>query len=173
MTLPIKLDSTSNGEYAPMPVGRTIERVNALAAQRITDNARRTGQHRRRFLAGLCGAATTLLTLNEAYASRGARGGSFALPPDAALDPQMAQAITGREFIFDIQTHFIEAGGTAWRRGNPEREAPGLDRLRAALGMAPKACPPGAGSSAAPKIWRSDVRTPAMSANTGRGSNAV
>jgi predicted TIM-barrel fold metal-dependent hydrolase len=145
MTLPIKLDSTSNGEYAPIPVGRTIERVNALAALRITENARRTGQNRRGFLAGLCGAATTLLTLNEAYASRGVQGGAFVLPPDAALDPQMAQVITGREFIFDVQTHFIEAGGTAWRRGNPEREAPGLDRLRAALGMAPKACPPGAG----------------------------
>src|SRR5262245_12891216 len=102
-TLPIKLDSTSNGEFAPVPVGRTIARANRLAAARITDNARRVGQSRRTFLASLCGAATTLLTLNEAFASNGAGGGTFDLPPDAALDPQMAQAIAGREFIFDIQ----------------------------------------------------------------------
>jgi len=147
--LPIKIDSTSNGEFAPVPVSRNIARANRLAAARITDNARRTGQGRRTFLTGLCGAATTLLTLNEAFASQGARGGAFELPPDAALDPQMAQTIAGREFIFDIQTHMIEANGTAWRQGN---SAGGLDRLRALIQLPPKACAEG------PGLWCYDAQ---------------
>ena len=59
-TLPIKLDSTSNGEYAPWPVGRTVTHAKQLAAERIATHAGRTGQSRRAFLTGLCGAATTL-----------------------------------------------------------------------------------------------------------------
>ncbi|TXL78113.1 amidohydrolase [Vineibacter terrae] len=147
--LPIKLDSTSNGEFAPVPVSPGIARANRLAAQRITDNARHTGQKRRTFLTGLCGAATTLLTLNEAFASQGARGGAFELPPEAGLDPQMAQAITGREFIFDIQTHMIEAQGTAWRNGP---SAGGLDQLRSLLSLPPKQCAEG------PGLWCYDAR---------------
>jgi predicted TIM-barrel fold metal-dependent hydrolase len=118
--LPIKLDSTSNGEYAPLPVGGAVARANSLAATRIATNARRAGQSRRAFLTGLCGAATTLLTLNEAFAWRGHRGGFFDLPREAALEPAAAaQAISGREFIFDIQTHMVEADG-AWRRRRPQ-----------------------------------------------------
>jgi predicted TIM-barrel fold metal-dependent hydrolase len=117
--LPIKLDSTSNGEYAPMPIGSGLARARILAAERIAVNARRTGQNRRGFLASLCGAATALLTLNEAFAWRGNRGGFFDLPREAALEPAAAaQAIAGREFIFDIQTHMVEADG-AWRRRRP------------------------------------------------------
>ncbi len=118
-TLPIKLDSTSNGEYVPVPVGSAVARAKALAAARIAANARRTGQSRRGFLASLCGAATTLLTFNEAFAWRGHRGGLFDLPGEAAVEPAAAQeAIGGREFIFDIQTHMVEPDG-AWRRGRP------------------------------------------------------
>jgi hypothetical protein len=118
-TLPIKLDSTSNGEYAPLPVGGAVARAKALAAARIDAHARRTGQRRREFLASLCGAATTLLTLNEAFAWRGHRGGSFDLPHEAAFEPvAAAEALGGRQFIFDIQTHLVEPDG-AWRRRRP------------------------------------------------------
>ncbi len=75
--LPIKIDATSNGEYAPRPVGPTLARANEIALQRALDNARRLGQSRRGFLASLCGAATTLLTLNEAFAAHGNTGGRF------------------------------------------------------------------------------------------------
>ena len=143
--LPIKLDSATNGEYAPVPVGGTVARAKLLAAERIAANARRTGKSRRSFMAGVCGAATTLLALNDAYAARRAAGGRFELPPEAALEPEAAQAIMGREFIFDIQTHFIEANGVAWRRGNPAEGARGLDRLRAFMGIGPKACAGGPG----------------------------
>jgi predicted TIM-barrel fold metal-dependent hydrolase len=118
-TLPIKLDSTSNGEYAPLPVGGTVARAKAVADARIAAHARRTGRTRRDFLASLCGAATTLLTLNEAFGWRGNLGGSFELPRAAAFEPAAAaQALGGRQFIFDIQTHMVEPDG-AWRRGRP------------------------------------------------------
>jgi len=143
--LPIKLDTATNGEYAPVPLGATLARAKRLAAERIAANARRTGKSRRGFMAGLCGAATTLLTLNEAWAAKGGIGGHFALPPESTVEPEAAQALAGREFIFDIQTHFIEANGVAWRRGNPAEGARGLDRLRGMLGIAPKACPGGPG----------------------------
>ena len=118
-TLPIKLDSTSNGEYAPWPVGRTVNHAKQLAAERIATHAGRTGQSRRVFLTGLCGAATTLLAFNDAFAWRGHRGGSFELPREAAFEPAAAlAAVGGREFIFDIQTHMVEADG-AWRRERP------------------------------------------------------
>ncbi|MFQ5773757.1 MAG: amidohydrolase family protein [Kiloniellaceae bacterium] len=115
--LPIKIDATSNGEFAPVPVGSTVARAKTLAADRIEANARRVGVPRRTFLAGLCGAATTLLTLNEAFAARGNGGGFFRVFPDAAFEPAAAaQTLAGREFIFDVQTHMVDPAG-AWREG--------------------------------------------------------
>ena len=73
--LPIKIDATSNGEYAPLALDAGLARAQDLARVRIADNARRTGQTRRGFLAGLSAAATTLLTFNEAFAARGNQGG--------------------------------------------------------------------------------------------------
>ena len=117
LRLPIKIDSTSNGEYAPRPVGRTLTRARELAARRIADNARRVGQSRRRFLAGVCGAATTLLTLNQAFAARGNTGGGFRVPAEGAFDPEAATAaLGGEEFIFDAQTHMVEPDAP-WRDG--------------------------------------------------------
>src|SRR5689334_17020428 len=102
-TLPIKIDATSNGEFQPVPVDAGIRAAKRLAAQRIADNARLTGVPRRRFLAGLCGAATTLLTLDTAFAARGNAGGRFLLPKEAAFEPAAAgETLSGREFIFDI-----------------------------------------------------------------------
>lgn len=41
--LPIKLDSTSNGEFARMPLSRRNRVANDVARQNATRNARRTG----------------------------------------------------------------------------------------------------------------------------------
>jgi uncharacterized protein len=114
--LPIKIDATSNGEFRPIPVSETVAGANALAGQRITTNARRTGVPRRVFLQSLCGAATTLLTLNQAFAARGNTGGLFVLPGEAEFETAAAtQAIAGDEFIFDVQTHMVDPAGK-WRR---------------------------------------------------------
>ena len=144
--LPIKLDSATNGEYAPLPLGSTIEYARRLAAERIAENARRLGMSRRRFLTSVCGAATTLLSLNYAFEARAARGGRFELPLEAALEPVAAQPITGSEFIFDIQTHFVEANGTAWRNG-PIEGAKNFDVIgQMVAGLPPKACAAGKGT---------------------------
>jgi predicted TIM-barrel fold metal-dependent hydrolase len=144
--LPIKLDSASNGEFAPVPVGSTIEYARALAHERITGNARRVGQSRRRFMASVCGAATTLLALNDAFAARGFRGGKFELAPESEVEAEAAQAIVGREFIFDIQTHFVQENGTAWRQG-PVEGAKNFDVIgQMVAGLPPKACAAGRGT---------------------------
>ncbi|NQV79344.1 MAG: amidohydrolase family protein [Alphaproteobacteria bacterium] len=114
--LPIKIDATSNGEYAPLPVGRHIRAAQREAATDITGHARRTGQNRRVFLGTLAGAATSLLALNRAFAARGETAGFYHVPADAALDQQVAQAtLGGDEFIFDVQCHMVDPGGP-WRR---------------------------------------------------------
>jgi uncharacterized protein len=138
--LPIKLDSATNGEFVPTPVGSTIRYARALAHDRITGNAKRVGQSRRHFMASVCGAATTLLALNDAFAARGLRGGKFELDPESEVEAEAAQAITGREFIFDIQTHFVQANGTAWRQG-PVEGAKNFDVIgQMVAGLPPKAC---------------------------------
>lgn len=68
--LPIKLDETSNGELPPTSVDPDLARAKDLAAARLTEFARRTGVKRRAFLAGLCGAATTLLAPRAATSRR-------------------------------------------------------------------------------------------------------
>jgi hypothetical protein len=114
--LPIKVDATSNGEFRPVPVGETVTRARALAAERIGEHARRTGVARRAFLQSLCGAATTLLTLDQALAARGNSGGRFRLPGEAAFEPAAAESVlAGEEFIFDVQTHMVDPAGK-WRR---------------------------------------------------------
>jgi predicted TIM-barrel fold metal-dependent hydrolase len=113
--LPIKIDPTCNGEFRPVPLTEALSRANALAAERIGEHAGRVGMVRRTFLQSLCGAATTLLTLNEAFAARGNTGGSFRLPAEAAFEPAAAEAtLAGEEFIFDVQTHMVDPAGK-WR----------------------------------------------------------
>jgi predicted TIM-barrel fold metal-dependent hydrolase len=115
--LPIKLDSTSNGEFEPIPLSPTNRAGNHLAHEQITVNARRTGLTRRNFIVSACGVATTLLAFNRANAAAGKTGGWFDLPREAALDMQLAAAqVEGEELIFDVQGHFVDPNGT-WLRG--------------------------------------------------------
>jgi hypothetical protein len=114
--LPIKLDSTSNGEFAPIPLSVTNRAANRLAHEAATRNARRLALTRRRFLLSACGAASTLLSFNAANAAAGKRAGWFDLDADAALEPELAAArLEGDEFIFDVQGHFVDPSG-AWVR---------------------------------------------------------
>nr|VFJ76369.1 MAG: hypothetical protein BECKFW1821C_GA0114237_11033 [Candidatus Kentron sp. FW] len=107
--LPIKMDSTTNGEYLPEPLPSHVRKTWKTAMTWATENARRLGLGRREFLVSLGGAATCLLAMNRAGAAVGQTGGKFDLPEDAALDLQSAQASLGKkEFIFDIQTHHFD-----------------------------------------------------------------
>jgi len=109
--LPIKLDSTSNGEFAPVPLSPANIEAKRLAHEAAATNAKRLGCSKRAFLTSSCGAASTLLAFNAANAAAGRSGGFFELPRDAALDMQLARAQVGparQEFILDVQGHFID-----------------------------------------------------------------
>ena len=112
--LPVKLDSATNGEFAPIPLAREHHYANHLALNAATAHAKRLGLSRRSFLVSACGAASTLICMNEAYAAKGSRGGYFDLDQTAALDMHAARsAVDGNEFIFDVQGHFVNPTG-AW-----------------------------------------------------------
>ena len=113
--LPVKVDSTSNGEFRPVPVAEHVARARSHAELRISEHAKQVGLGRRAFLQSLCGAATTFLTLNEAFAAVGNTGGVFNLPKESAFEPAAAaETLAGDEFIFDVQTHLVDPTG-AWR----------------------------------------------------------
>jgi predicted TIM-barrel fold metal-dependent hydrolase len=122
--LPIKLDSTSNGEFAPVPLTRSLQHANHLALEWAGELARKLGQTRRSFLTTVCGAASTLLAFNAAHARAGRTGGFFEIAHDAKLDDQLAASQLGkREFIFDVQGHFVNPTG-AWTRRLPPGAKP-------------------------------------------------
>jgi uncharacterized protein len=118
--LPIKLDTTSNGEFAPVPLSPANRAGNRLAHEATSGNARRLGVSRRDFLTSACGAASALLAFNTANAAAGKLGGFFEIENGAALEPQIAQARLGSkgEFIFDVQGHFVDPTG-AWVNSAP------------------------------------------------------
>jgi predicted TIM-barrel fold metal-dependent hydrolase len=122
--LPVKLDTTTNGEFAPIPLGEIHRRANRTALEAATANARRLGLDRRSFLVSACGVASTLLSFNQAQASTGPRGGFYELPKEAALDMHAARsAVDGSEFIFDVQGHFVNPTG-AWLKRLPPSAKP-------------------------------------------------
>src|SRR3979490_550190 len=87
--LPIKLDSTSNGEFAPVPLSPANLAANRLAHETASPLSKKTNPPRRKFLVSSCGAASTLLAFNAANAAAGRSGGFFDLPKDAALDERL------------------------------------------------------------------------------------
>jgi predicted TIM-barrel fold metal-dependent hydrolase len=106
--LPIKLDSTSNGEFVPVPLSAANRAANRLAHQAASENARKLNTSRRNFLVSACGAASTLLAFNQAH---GTSGGFYDLEKESALDLELARVQTGPakdELIFDVQGHFID-----------------------------------------------------------------
>jgi hypothetical protein len=116
--LPIKLDSTSNGEFVPVPLSPTNRAANRLAQQFASQNSKKISFGRREFMKSACGAASTLLAFNAANAAAGKTGGFFELSPEAARDLQLARVQTGptkEEFILDVQGHFIDTP-----KGNPK-----------------------------------------------------
>src|SRR4051812_29643794 len=109
--LPIKLDSTSNGEFVPVPLSPTNRAAKKLAHEFASAFSKKINLSRRGFLISSCGAASTLLAFNTANAAAGRSGGFFDIHTEAALDQQLARVQVGPakdEFIFDVQGHFID-----------------------------------------------------------------
>ena len=119
--LPIKLDSTSNGEFEPIPLEPVNEHANRLAHETADRNSRRLNLTRREFLVSSSGAAATLLAFNAAYAMNGNRGGYFELDAEAGMDKDAADdALAKQEFIFDVQGHFVNPDGEWLKRISPD-----------------------------------------------------
>ncbi len=119
--LPIKVDTATNGEFVPRPLTRLQCVANAHAHELVGAAAKKTGLGRRGFLKTLMGSAATLLAFNQVHARAGVTGGAFAIPADAAYDPDIAQAaLGGDEFIFDIQNHCVDPSGS-WTQGTDGR----------------------------------------------------
>jgi len=113
--LPIKLDTTSNGEFEPVPLGAAASDARERALAAMLANPRRLATSRRAYLTSLVGAAATLSAFNEAFAAAGQRGGSYALPRESAFEPAAAQTVLASDdFIFDVQLHHVNPKG-AWR----------------------------------------------------------
>src|SRR5262249_10539177 len=138
--LPIKLDTTSNGEFAPVPLWAANGAGTGWGRGAASHNAKRLGVGRREFLVSACGAASALLAFNTANAAAGKRGGFFEMEAEAALEPQLAQARLGGkgEVIFDVQGHFVDPTG-AWGKAAPDDFFPGSPR--AGWGLAAKPGP--------------------------------
>lgn len=139
LRLPIKLDSTSNGEFAPIPLHPIHRQANRLALEAATRNARRLGVSRRDFMVSACGAASTLLAFNQAYAAAGRDGGYYDIEPEAALDHGLAEArLAKQELVFDVQGHFVNPSG-AWLQTLPAGARPlsGMGKAGCALADSP------------------------------------
>lgn len=121
LRLPVKLDSTSNGEFTPIPLDKVHLLANETAQRAATTHARGLGMSRREFMVSAAGTASALLAMNAAYAAAGNLGGLFALSPAAAKDPALARnELGGGEFIFDVQGHFVDPSGQ-WLKDAPQR----------------------------------------------------
>jgi hypothetical protein len=108
--LPIKLDTTSNGEFMPRALERHSLHANALAMDAVGRHAKRLALSRREFVTSAAGVATTLLAFNDAHAAANRTGGFYEIPRIAALDnAAAAETLAKREFIFDIQGHHVNA----------------------------------------------------------------
>ena len=94
--LPVKVDTTTNGEFAPIPLERAARHANALADERASTLAKYLGKTRRQFLVSTCGAASSLLALNAAHAAAGRTSGFFEVSKEAAFDVQLAAAELAR-----------------------------------------------------------------------------
>jgi len=118
--LPIKLDCTSNGEFAPVPLDPDARHARALAQAALVDGASRLGQSRRRYVVSLLGAAASLCAFNRAFAAAGRAGGSYMLAEEAPFElAAAAEALAGDEFIFDVQLHHVNPKGPWRQRAGP------------------------------------------------------
>jgi hypothetical protein len=114
--LPIKLDTTSNGEFEPVPLNAAARLARERAHDAIAHGIKRLGLSRRAYLGSMAGAAATLAAFNEAFAAAGQRGGFYGLPRESPFESAAAQTVLASDdFIFDVQLHHVNPKG-AWRQ---------------------------------------------------------
>jgi predicted TIM-barrel fold metal-dependent hydrolase len=122
---PIPFHVGSNGEYVPLERTARDRRAERLFAELSDRRARKLGVSRRDFVGSVLGTATALTVINQVYgcSSDGeSTGGGGYGGTGTGLDPGECQALTGDEFIFDVQTHHVNPEGP-WRESTPLMEA--------------------------------------------------
>ncbi len=114
MQSPITFRPCSNGEFVPFARTEQDQRAEALFARLTDEKSRRLGVSRREFAQSACGSAAALLVFNQVYgcgtSSNGQRDpnkdAGYDVAPDMLEDAQQAtDALSGNEFIFDVQVH--------------------------------------------------------------------
>ena len=140
--LPIKLDTTSNGEFVPVPLSpanRARERARAAKRRARTRSGSALG--RRDFLVSACGAASTLLAFNAANAAAGRTGGFFDLPADAATRARSSPRRRSRRASSSSTCRATYVDPTeAWLKVAPETRSSGRRKpaARCADGRTPR-----------------------------------
>ncbi|BAW79645.1 amidohydrolase 2 [Candidatus Nitrosoglobus terrae] len=115
--LPIKIDGSSNGEFTPRQITETERQINLEASKKASDLSKYLNQTRREFLKSACGAAATLLVMNNIYTRLGVTGGFFNIAQAAEVEPELAEkAVVGADLIVDMQTHCVQPYGS-WVAG--------------------------------------------------------
>lgn len=111
---PIYFGPVSNGEYFP-PIDPRHAQADRLVHRIAAANAHKLGQSRRAFLKSACGMAAALMSINL-VSGCGPGDGGYKVDEGMLCDPSAAgAALSGNEFIFDVQTHhFNAAEGAAW-----------------------------------------------------------
>ena len=162
LRLPVRMDSTSNGEFAPVPLDPVAQAARRAALEDATVSARRLGLTRRAYLVGACGAAATLAAFDRVFAAAGHRGGRYAIDLAARYETELAQAaVGGDEFVLLCpHTGLDEARALAERLAAPmvQALAPFVlgGGLRASVSVGCAACEP-QDASGADLVRRADA----------------
>ncbi|MGE0549158.1 MAG: amidohydrolase family protein [Kofleriaceae bacterium] len=115
--LPIKIDSTSNGEYWPRPVEPRLASAITDATEQALRNADALGMSRRDYLRSTCAAATTLLAINQV----GCNGGRYNVPSEAPKEQAAADhVLASDDLIIDVQTHHVSSDRVIARDDAPD-----------------------------------------------------
>jgi uncharacterized protein len=101
---PIPTQVVSNEEFYPLPQTPEQKAVEHHIGEMAERQARRLSIDRRSFLRTSAGMATAFLALNKVF------GDYFTVRAAEAAEPAAAQEGRVDYFIFDVQTHHVEAG---------------------------------------------------------------
>ncbi len=102
--MPIPTQVVSNEEFYPLPQTPEQRAVEHHITELAGRKAKALGIDRRRFLRTACGMATAFVALNKVF------GEMFSVNAAEMLEPLAAVERKADYFIFDIQTHHVDAG---------------------------------------------------------------
>jgi uncharacterized protein len=119
----------SNGEFCPAPPTREQGLAEALWRRTLEDKHRRLGMSRRQFAESACGMASALWAINQVACGSGSSdAGVYEVDEGMLEDEERARvALSGDEFIFDVQTHVSDPLTPFEATSPPERA---LDFIR-------------------------------------------